>query len=42
MGFDEVTYTVDLKKGEVAKGLDFDSSSAFCFLVLLIHAVLGT
>lgn len=33
MGFDEVTYTVDLKKGEVTKGLDFDSSSAFCFLV---------
>lgn len=41
MGFDEVTYTVDLKKGEVTKGLDFDSSSAFCFLVLLIHNCFG-
>lgn len=44
MGFDEVTYIVDLKKGEVTKGFDFDSSFAFCFWfpILLIHSVLGT
>ena len=35
MGIDEVIYTIDLKKGEVIKGIDFSIKFSFCSAIRL-------